>query len=708
MDGEAFALALAAAEKRGWIEKADDGRISASRRGRIASGWEALESPPLRSAMRRNRVKGPTSAEFDPEALKAFVEDSNVSSCDLRLVTSALWIAVHSKALREIFPVDHASLGGAASTLMAVATMNRAYATARRKNMRVVRRSAHKGRGRLIDPGVLPRFDGAGGQSVTIEDVVEAAVDAGESWLYAASKVPVGGAWPEKADHVALRAQTRYELQRGLNVLWQQALWEGWNLDSHEGHSVWVPADEPFALLFDAWQARGRSNLFQYSSIAIASWPAMSPQARRARGLPLSVVRAEGGRGRSRRRLLVEPPVLNAVPPTYFLEREALTGSYLADFLARPLPKQPDLDCELLLKAWHVLADLAEALAATANFDDFATLRAVGRSALCVRIPDVVDVLERSLGCGKPTAEHLAAFLTWRSNAYKGLWGCPLVPVPGGDEVCLARPVLLGSNPIRRTEIWLQNGGLNDDLSSAARGDAYEAGLRAQCRDAIAGDALLTDARCAPNAIKKTADFPEQIDLLVQLGDLLLVCEVKCFLFPADSRERLNYMEKLADAAEQAKRKAKALALHADASAKALGLADERAGQLRVVPLVVVNQEFGVSYDFDDCLVVDARFLLLYLGSGTYVPHSVIAPKGTGYALGSSTLYNSQTESAKCFEDTLRDPPTLSRFVDRLKWEPFPVPTQTGEPLLVMRTILKEPGADERSEAERVAALAGF
>ena len=181
-----------------------------------------------------------------------------------------------------------------------------------------------------------------------------------------------------------------------------------------------------------------------------------------------------------------------------------------------------------------MLADLAAALAATANFDDFGTLAAVSRTALSVRRADVVDVLERSLGCGEPTAENIVKFLSWQLKAYKGLWGCPLVPVPGGDEVCLSRPALEGGNPIRRIEIWLQNGGLNDDLSSGARGDAYEAGLRAKCRDAILGNALLTDSRCAPHAIKKSREFGEQVDLLIQIGDIVLVCEVKCFLFPAD------------------------------------------------------------------------------------------------------------------------------------------------------------------------------
>lgn len=708
LGGEAFARALATALRHGWIDKDDDGRIAASRQGRLVAGWSALAALPLRSALRRGRLKGPTSVDFDAQALKPFTEASDVEYRDLRLAVSVMWIAAQMSALRESAPADHAPLGAAGSTVMAVAMMNRECTTAVRQSLSAARRAARKRRGRMLDPAVLPQLAGVAGQTATLEDVSDMTVDATESWLYAASSLPPGGAWPAKADRFAKQALTRCSLQRGLNDLWQQGLWEGWNFDAREERSYWAPDDPDFALLFDAWQTRLRSNVFQYASLVIAAWPHMTAESRRAAALPLSVVRADGGRGHSARRLVVGPPSLTDGPPAYCLEREALTGSYLADFLKRPLPKQPDLDCELLLKAWHVLADLAEALVATANFDDFATLAATSRSALSIRLSDVIDVLEWSLGCSQPTVENIVEFLTWRPKAYKGLWACPLVPTPGGDEVCLARPVLQCSNLIRRAEIWLQNGGLNDDLSSGARGDAYEAGLRAKCAAEIAGNALLTDAGCSPHAIKKTQDFDEQVDLLIQIGDLLLACEVKCFLFPADARERLNHMEKLAGAAAQAKRKAEALALNPGASAKALGIAEARTSAMRVVPLVVVNQEFGASYDFDGCLVVDARFLLLYLGSGTFVPHSVIGPRGAGLALGSSTLYADQAECVARIEATFGDPPPLRRFVERLEWELSPFPTSTGQPLWVMKTVLREPSADQRGDAARLAALAGF
>ena len=210
-----------------------------------------------------------------------------------------------------------------------------------------------------------------------------------------------------------------------------------------------------------------------------------------------------------------------------------------------------------------------------------------------VDVADVVDAIRRCPDCPQETSENLVSFLTWEKGAYKGLWGAPLVPVPGSGQVCLCRSVLRGDNPLRRIEIWLRNGGYTDDLAKDARGDVYEAGLRAKVRAAIAGNALLSDARCAENAVKKDGDFPEQIDLLVQVGEVVLVCEVKCFVFPADPQERFNHMEKVVDASAQARRKAEALARRPDVAVRALGVGPDRAARLRTVPLVVLNQGFG-------------------------------------------------------------------------------------------------------------------
>ena len=388
--------------------------------------------------------------------------------------------------------------------------------------------------------------------------------------------------------------------------------------------------------------------------------------------------------------------------------RQCLEGSYLAGFLNVALPKRPELNCETLARAWCILRDLADAMADGTKRLSFHSREAVERWALTLHRAIVMDALARALCCDNATANVVLSFLTWRPNAYKGLWGAPVVTVPGTEQVCLARSILVAGNPIRCAEIWMQNGGLDDNLSHNARGDAYEAELRRKVRKSIEDNPLLTDARCAEHAIKKSSDFPEQIDLLLQVGRVLLVGEVKCLLFPAEPREWLNYMEKLADAAAQARTKAEAIKSHPEVAARALDVAVDKFAPSRVVPLVVVNQGFGTSLEIEGCRVTDARFLDLYLSSGTYAPDVLVGRNGIEHVVGSSSLYHDQNEAASRLEAALSDPPPLRRFLDRLVWDASQFPTASGDPLLVETPRLRPMQEEERRSAELVAALAGL
>ena len=179
---------------------------------------------------------------------------------------------------------------------------------------------------------------------------------------------------------------------------------------------------------------------------------------------------------------------------------------------------------------------------------------------------------------------------------------------------------------------------------------------------AVADNPLLDDTRCAPDGIKRAGGFAEQIDLVVQLGGLLVVGEIKCLLFPTEPRERFNYMRKLKDAAEQVWRKAAALASRPDIAARALGITEDRASRLRPVPIVVVNQGFGLASEIGGCRVVDAGLVERYLSNSGEVP-------------GSAPFYSSQAEAVAGFEEAMAAPLSLRAALNRLAPAVYVFPT---------------------------------
>lgn len=239
-------------------------------------------------------------------------------------------------------------------------------------------------------------------------------------------------------------------------------------------------------------------------------------------------------------------------------------------------------------------------------------------------------------------------------------------------------------------------------MSKGARGTLYEAGYRRKVCDAIAKNKLFTHVRCAPRGIKKDAEFSEQVDLLVRLGDLLIVGEVKCWLYPADSFERFNHLRKLKEAANQANRKARLLQSRPNIAAEALGLTEEECRSLRVAPLVIMNQGFGFSLTIGGCAVTDALFLLNYLGAGTIDTSAAIDPRTGRMIHATSTLYDSETQAAERFEGALAAPAVLQRFIDRISWTTVPFPCASGELIYFAVPQLGDLAGTERTRAKRI------
>jgi hypothetical protein len=223
---------------------------------------------------------------------------------------------------------------------------------------------------------------------------------------------------------------------------------------------------------------------------------------------------------------------------------------------------------------------------------------------------------------------------------------------------------------------------------------------RQQICAAIAKNRLFKDVRCAVHGIKKDSNFDEQIDLLVRLGHLLIVGEVKFWLFPAESFERFLYLRKLKDAARQAVRKADALRRRPEVAATALGLTDDECRRLRVVPLVVANQGFGFSLNIDGCFVTDALFLRNYLGGGNLSTTAAVVPTTGRFVPFSTTLYENEAQVAGRFEAALASPYVLQRFIDRISWTVVPFPAPSGIIVDLAAARLGDLIGEERHHAE--------
>ena len=657
------------------------------------------------------KLKSPTSVGYDADAWRvAFVSSQDKTEADAHLLMAACWFASQSQALRQVENLAVDALSGSLSVILAIAAINREFLTVAELSIDAIAEAQANGAvafDHLVSQ-LLP--GGPAGQHCSAGDIIEAGVDAAESWLFDALTNSIDNtSAPKDLAPLAVRAMQRYSIQHGINDLWNQALWEGWQFSQQGGDLVWSPADRTITTVIEASRIRQEANFLNIPWIDMSSWAVLAPKGRKHLGLTRSVVEVVRSRGRRRIRVGA-PSCRSGRPPLFVIERGGLEGSYLAPFIDRPFPKDTRLTCSIVLRAWHVIHDLASALARPLPHPTSLSETEARSLALLVRRHELLDTLTRALNVDASIAATLIQFLSFKvkgkgDKGHRGLWAAPLVAVPGEDRLALAFPALAVSNPLRKAEAWLERGGVDDTLSSNARGSVYEAEFRKQVREALARNPLLTDARCAEHAIKKSACFSEEIDLLVQLGPLLIVGEVKCWLFPADPNERYNYFKKLKGASQQARNKAELLRARPEVTARALGITEQRAKELRVVPLVITNQGFGFSLEVDGCRITEAAFLRTYFGSDEIVTGMMVDTRSGRHALDKARLYASEAEAADAFEATMAKPFVLRRFVNRIRWRRFPFPTASGSPFFVEGAILNDVSSAERLLAQAMNTL---
>jgi hypothetical protein len=674
-------------------------------------------------------LKSPASASFSRDAWQqAFVEHGETVS-DRRLLRAALLLGTEAEAARGFFDDQHLTrLSPEWSTILAIASHNREYRTvvelARTEGLKAAKDGLLS-----LDVASNQRVRGPGEQRFTAADLTQVGTDLTENWLFDAA----GATGPtDPADDLApmlIGATQAYSFRKAVNTMWNRVWWDGWHCEIDGDVVRWMPGDREFERLETAWDMRQQSNLMSGPHLEMLDWPTLSPAERKARARPRGVIRIDG-KGPEPRVRIEDLNYLSPRMPVHAMERAALDGTHLSDFMGSVLPNVAGATCDDVLLAWHVLLDMGTILSARAPLPEGALKPedarrlslVIGRSSIRRAIADALRV-------DADTADAVTSFLTFtpqtggrsKAKGNKGLWAAPLVPVPGTDQVALVLSVLATSNPVRRVESWLEKGGLDDGRVTAwpatarrlatrtpvpstreSRGDRYETIVRHDLLETMAENPVFQGGAGAARGIGSTPDFPHQVDLLVSFGGLCLVGEVKFFLMPADPQERVRYDEKLIGAAQQATTKLAALDARRDVLAAALGIDDAEAAALRLMPIIVTAQGYRFSSRMEGVLVVEAGFLRLYLSGNRVTTGMVFDPLTGRRETQTSSFYESEMAAARNFVDTMERPGPLMRFLDQVTWGETPLAT-FGERAVAEMTVVEGVDTFESMHARAIA-----
>ncbi|MBB3268774.1 hypothetical protein FHW79_006449 [Azospirillum sp. OGB3] len=657
----------------------------------------------LQLAARKNLIQNPTSRNADPmEWFASYKLLTNPTDRDKEILRAALTFGRDSIYLYSRYGGSFLEgVSAPTSRKLAIATLNYQCSIIMDKQQAKVKKLIRGGETSLDRLASTPL--GGNIQSLSAGDMFDNTVDAVELWLKKNAYVNAKNDVISNYGGVAAAALMYCSIEKGYASLWQQTIWNDWKLIDDDGAVIHAPCDIDKEKLRISWGIRHESKFSQHAVLAISDWKHKMSSDERQKKISRRTVTAIEVRPNGKKEFRVNVPKQSEnKPDSLYLTKVSVDNSYLSLFWNENLPSV-GVSVSVAVEAFLIISDIAEVLARGLGKRGLSGRECVSLWSLGISVERLKEIFQQCLSVSDEQARVIIEFFSWTPTSYKGLWGAPLVSVSNGSRVCIARPVVSNPNMQRTIEIIMKRGGLTDDENENSRGKPFESNVRREIISAIKRNGILSKSICAEHALKRKG-AGEEIDLLFTIGRTLFVGEVKCWMFPSDPLEYANRNRAIEKAASQARKKAAWVKENIERVAGHLGVDSDRLKGFNVVPIVVQNQSYGMSLEVNEVVVTDFDFLALYIGSSRYTAGGALLADGRE-SFRFESFYHSEIEAEANFCRTMKDPPVLKRFKDRLQWMVNEFPTSGDCPLYFMSGVLGElTGADKAlSDAASVA-----
>jgi len=650
------------------------------------------DSELFRDLVKRRTLRHPTAAAFDLKAwLQAFTAIAEPNIRDVDLLTAAAYFGDCIGKLRAQLPAVLADpFTRESGTRLLVSIANEQYITLTRNSAKSHRRMARAGGMANVEQLAQRRIASPTGQSMTGDDHVTHLIDTLPHWLHHLRELPADKRAPKVPEpfEAARDALLAASLERGLRDLWHATLWEGRKLITDDAARHLVARDEDFAERWQIWGMREQANksweAITDTGALIAAGGTLPPV---VPVQPRTVVGVERLSGRKPKIIVGKASGQSLRQRAHVSQRDMLQRLYTGIFLDQPLPATGALalTCRELCRAWWVLTDLGEVLIDEIGTKTIADEQSLAMAA-CSWPQEALEIaLASALTVDRARAAAILDILTLEPPSTtslfdESLWWTPIVPAAHGRCHILLAPLFIG-DPVRLVEHWLEIGGISDQRAVKGRGKPFEAHVRTTLESRAAANKLIGDYSVLAHGLKRKGES-EEIDLLMRIGDTVLVGEVKCFLSPVEPSDRFNYTVALEGAADQARRKLAWVDQNRSAALAAVGISDPaKAAAARLLPLIVLNQGIGIGLSIDNVPIVDLHYLALLIGSSTYQAETGFSAGGVAGTV--FTFYRSQADLEANLRGLLADPPPLRRYKGAIGWEVEPFPGPDEKPLLI-------------------------
>lgn len=438
---------------------------------------------------------------------------------------------------------------------------------------------------------------------------------------------------------------------------WMNCLGNGYVLEKRAEGVALIPSDRQAEIARTVSTYR-RSTMALHENIAfVDEWLHSHPSLSRVLkeklcGIPL-VRRISGGGRIDHIELGLGKRVLDAAAKEIASQASLMTGCY-KDLLGDPLPNLSGFTIAQITNAWRLLQSLANTI-----FTDLKKLEGEGLSVLLQCAPQIPKqllwgTLAKALSLSLERAGALAEVLVFDGSPSRDLWAQPLIECE--EDYCLVIPCILSVNLLRIVETWMRQGGL--DLER--RGPELEQFCRSELREIILRSPLKRSIQICqePIVFKPQSDREEEIDLVIILGETILLLEVKCILWPDDAIQIANYRDTVEKAAAQIARKRKAVIKHYPTFSERLSKGGYKPPEkASILGCVLTNSAVFSGFPINNVPIIDLAILRSFLIN----EHVRSLERDKGKIINKKTIsfYTDLANAMETLPEYLLNPPQL-------------------------------------------------
>lgn len=641
---------------------------------------EQLQSELFHLATKGRALPHPTSQNFDAvkwnNALAALPEPS---SRDRNLHAAAVFLGERMSLLRnQVDTWMTAPFSRQSGTVAIAAACNEIFQTLNNKLRRRQKNLVRRQEGIHVEAMARITVRNIAGQELSADDHITHLMDSVPHWMYHVWSIngPARSSPSFSILETAKLAILLASVERAIRDAWHLILWEGANI-KYEGKQVIIsPGNVELSCKWFAWNLRNMANS-QAELIMDATMYSIDQKSLRPI-VPVNsrtVSNIERNNGRKRRFIVTKASATGIVQRLQVSQMEMISRLYTSIFLDVALAKfKSNVSIRDICHVWWLLADMARLL--IENPGVVTTNSHVARYSLRVTDEELEALLIDVMNWDREKSIEIIEFLTVKpENSSKlfseGFWSSPLLPGLNGSKYLIVAPLLVG-NLIRSVEAWLERGGISGNRRIFSKGREFERHVRQSIELSLNNSETVSDYQVFMKDFSRGPQG-EEIDLIFRVGLTLFIGEIKCFLAPSESMERYNYLNALIAAANQARRKADWVSNNMNEVLVKTGMLQDKSQEIRVTPLVVLNQGFGFGANIESVPVTDLHFLSLILKYNQYMGHVMM---GKGFMRNRPVkIYQTQRDIEMNIAQIITTAIPLARFDSNIKItrQPFPI-----------------------------------